>query len=136
MTTCSQCGKKINFFRRRSNFSGHQFCDDNCKLLFKESKKQENELRAKGMIKEIKCKCNQCGNIWHYLEEDEKKLKNQAAGNALMGCGMLGMCCSPFGAIFSNKSLDLQRELDKMKKCPKCNSTDIERTPIYHEQRT
>ena len=106
-----------------------------CKKEFdkkEECQKHEKECKTKGMIKEIKCKCNQCGNVWHYLEEDEKKLKTQATSNALIGCGM---CCNPFGALFSNKAADLQRELDKMKKCPKCNSTDVTRTPIYHEKR-
>ncbi len=124
-------------FSAKSDFSGNSFCSNECKSKFIEKKNKEKEtekeMKSKGMIKEIKCKCNQCGNVWHYLEEDEKKLKSQAMGNAMIGCGM---CCNPFGALFSNKSIDLQREMDKMKKCPKCNSTDVSRTPNYYAKRT
>ncbi len=137
MPNCAQCGKKVGFFGSKSDFSGNYFCSDECKNKFhdklKKIKQKDKEMKEKGMVKEIKYKCNQCGNIWHYLEEDEKKLKSQATSNALIGAGM---CCNPFGALFSNKSMDLQREIDKMKKCPKCNSTDIIKTPIYHEKRT
>jgi hypothetical protein len=133
MPNCTQCGKQVSMFSAKSDFSGNSFCSDECKIKFTEKKNKEKEMKSKGMIKEIKCKCNQCGNVWHYLEEDEKKLKSQSISNAMIGCGM---CCNPFGALFSNKSIDLQREMDKMKKCPKCNSTDVTRTPTYHEKRT
>ena len=138
MSNCAQCGKEVGFFKfsRNSDLSGNTFCSFECRSKFHKSKKlekkKEKEMQAKGIIKEIKCKCNQCNHVWHYLESDEKNLKRQATGNALMGAGM---CCNPFGALFSNKSLDLQRELKKMKKCPKCNSTDITKSPIYHEKR-
>ena len=137
MPNCAQCGKEVGYFGSKSDFSGNYFCSDECKNKFQDKSKQEkqkdSEMKSKGMIKEIKCKCNQCGNVWHYLEEDEKKLKSQSRSNAMMGCGM---CCSPFGALFSNKSLDLQREIDKMKKCPKCSSSDVAKTQIYHAKRT
>jgi len=137
MPNCAQCAKQVGYFGSKSDFSGNYFCSDECKKLFadnvKKEKETEKEMKSKGLIKEIKCKCNQCGNVWHYLEEDEKKLKNQSGLNACIGCGM---CCNPFGAIFSNKSMDLQREIGKMKKCPKCNSIDVLRTTIYHEKRT
>ena len=138
MLNCAQCGKQVGMFssKRKSDFSGNSFCSDECKSKFtiknNKEKETEKEMNSKGMIKEIKCKCNQCGNVWHYLEEDEKKLKSQATSNALLGCGM---CCNPFGALFSNKSIDLQREIGKIKKCPKCNSTDVTRTPTYHAKR-
>ncbi|MCK4634608.1 MAG: hypothetical protein KAT37_01925 [Candidatus Aenigmarchaeota archaeon] len=149
MPKCKNCGKKISFLSL-SDFSGNYFCNDICKNEFKNKKIQEKkrierglkgtselmkkskEMKERGMIEEIKCKCNQCGHVWHYLKSDEKILHRQATSNALIGAGM---CCNPFGALFSNKSLDLQREVDKMKKCPKCNSVDVKRTTIYHEKK-
>jgi len=137
MPNCAQCGKQVGYFGAKSDFLGNYFCSDECKSKFNTKKQKEREtekeMKSKGMIKEIKCKCNQCGSVWHYLEEDEKKLKSQAMSNALIGGGM---CCNPFGTLFLNKSGDLQREMDKMKKCPKCNSTDFTRTPVYHAKRT
>jgi len=74
------------------------------------------------MIKEIKCTCNECGHIWHYLESDIKRLQGQAVSNAMIGAGM---CCNPFGSLFMNKSMDVSRELEKFSKCPKCNTSNI-----------
>ena len=137
MPNCAQCGKHIGFFSSKTDFSGNDFCSDDCKKKFhdniKKEKQKDKEMKENGMIKEIKCECNQCRNVWHYLEEDEKQLKSQARSNAMIGCGM---CCNPFGALFLNKSADLQKEVDKMKKCPKCNSVDVTRTAVYHAKRT
>ena len=139
MPNCVQCGKQVGFFSAKSDFSGNSFCSNECKNRFQDKKKQEKQkdvdMKSKGMIKEVKCKCNQCGNVWHYLEEDEKKLKEQSNANRLVGCGTCA-CCSPFGVLFTNKANDLQREADKIKKCPKCNSTDVTKTQIYHAKRT
>jgi hypothetical protein len=137
MVICVHCKKKTGYFNSLSDFSGNYFCNKKCKNDFYKKKdiekQKDKEMKLKGMIKEIKCKCNQCKYIWYFLETDEKKLKMQARGNALVG---VGMCCNPIGIFFSNKSLDLQKELTKMKKCPKCNSTNIYRSPVYHEKRT
>lgn len=85
------------------------------------------------MIKEIKCKCNQCGKIWHYLPQEEKSLKTQQASNAMIG---FGMCCNPFGAYFMNKSIEQGRQAaDKFKKCPECGSSDITKKTIEYEQK-
>lgn len=84
-------------------------------------------------VKEIKCICNQCGKVWHYLESEEKQLRTQATGNALMGCSM---CCNPFAGLFLNKANELNREADKFKKCPKCGSGDINKKVIQYEKKT
>lgn len=132
MPNCAKCGKSVGFFSTKSDFSGNYFCSDDCKNKFHNKIKKEKEIKSKGMIEEIKCKCNQCGKIWHYLESDEKRLKGQAVGNLLVGGGM---CCNPFGTLFLNKSIEASREAEKLKKCPNCNSTDITKTPVYHEKR-
>jgi|SRR3989344_4483285 len=91
----------------------------------------ENNFDRKVHIKEIKCTCKQCGKIWHYLEDEEKGLKSQAGLNALIGCGT---CGSPIGALFSNKSIDTSRELNKLKKCPECGSQNIKKESIFYEK--
>ena len=82
-------------------------------------------------VKEIRCKCNECGKVWHYLEDDEKNLKRQAKSNALIGCAM---CGNPFGALFSNKAIDTNKELNKLKKCPECGSQNIKKESIFYEK--
>lgn len=129
---CDNCGSVTSktFWDYRD---GSVLCDSCHKVKGDNwQKKVDKKLKSIDIIKEIKCKCNQCGCIWHYLDEDQRKIEKQAVNNAMIGCGM---CCNPFGALFSNKSLDLQRELDKMKKCPKCNSSDVIKTVIYHEKK-
>ena len=38
--------------------------------------------------------------------------------------------------FFSNKSIDVQKEIDKMKKCPKCNSSDVTKTEHHYEKKS
>lgn len=140
MPKCLNCGKNIGFL---DGLFSKVFCSENCKKEYKEkraairaqSKEQkivEKEAKSKGMIKEIRCTCHQCGHVWHYLESDEISLKTESCTNACVGCST---CCSPFSLIFQNKSRDLDREIAKLKKCPKCNSSDVSKEPIYHEKR-
>jgi len=84
------------------------------------------------MIKEIKCKCNQCKKVWHYLPSEEKSMKTQQLGNAMVG---VGSCCSPVGGLYSNKAQDLARQLNKFKQCPECGSSDITKKTIEYEQK-
>ena len=89
-------------------------------------------MNKKGKVKEWKCKCNQCKHIWHYLDSEEKQLKGQQLGNALIG---VGMCCNPFGAYFSNKSIEQARERNKFNQCPKCGTGDITKEEVYYEKK-
>jgi hypothetical protein len=74
-------------------------------------------------ITELKCTCKECGKVWHYLKRDEELMALQQAGNAMVGCGS---CCSPFGAYYSNKSMEVGRDAQaKFKKCPSCGSINI-----------
>jgi hypothetical protein len=97
-----------------------------------QGRKNDKKMKSKGMIKEFKCGCNQCGKIWYYLESEEKRISVQAGSNGILGCTM---CCSPIGLWFSNKAIDLQKDLEKMKRCPNCNSTDIIKAAVYHEKK-
>ena len=83
------------------------------------------------MVEEIKCKCNQCKHIWHYLEEDEKLLKRQKFRTSTP-CGM----CNPLGGVFALKH-ESQRvdAFDKFNKCPKCGSGDINKTEHSYEKK-
>ena len=144
MKICAECGKKLGILDGVTDLFGTWWCTTECMERFKkkklkdkqrdkEQKEKDKEMEAKGTIKEFKCKCNQCGKVWHYLESDFKSVKSQQMSNALIGAGM---CCNPFGAYFSNKSLEQGREADKFNKCPSCNSADITKTAIYHEKKT
>ena len=128
MVKCKSCGKGISLFTTATDFSGNRYC----KSCSKKIKKDDKQLEKEGKVKETKCKCNGCGKVWHYLEKDLKSIKTQQTGNALIGAGM---CCNPFGALFSNKAMDLKKEADKFDKCPDCNSSNIKKTTIYYEKK-
>ena len=131
MVKCKSCGKGIGLFNVATDFSGNRYCNSCSRKI----KKEDKQLEKEGKIKEIKCKCNACGKVWHYLEKDLKLIKKQQAGNALTGAGMYAGCCSPFGALFSNKAIDLKKEADRFDKCPECNSSNIKKTTIYYEKK-
>ncbi len=136
MTNCKNCGVKVNSVFQITDFSGNAFCSRDCKTMYhnkiKNKSTKEKKMINSGMIKEIKCTCNECKHVWHYLESDEKRLKGQAVSNAMIGAGM---CCNPFGGLFMNKSIDVSRELDKFNKCPKCNTSNINKEEKYYEKK-
>ena len=140
MYKCSECGKDLLKKKPLYDDYGNFYCSEECRIKHKNPFRMlkrafiPNEFNTFniGKIKEIKCECRECGAIWHYLPKDEKKLKNQAALNACGGCGY---GCTPFGAFFSNKSLELRKEARKMKKCPKCGSVNMKKSTLYHEKR-
>src|SRR3989344_2117421 len=89
----------------------------------KDEEKEKNTLPK--TITEYKCTCNECGKIWHYLKSEEQQMNTQQCSNAMLGCGT---CCSPIGAYFSNKSMEVGREAaSKFKKCPNCGSINIKK---------
>ncbi len=154
--TCLECQKKIsnttlNDFEFEADEKAYfdekftlgkddsypHFCSIKCKGIWIKREMgvsilEENiQQKQKGSIEEIKCTCRQCGHVWHYLKRDETGLKTQALGNLLIGCGM---CCNPFGALFTNKSIDASREGQKLSKCPKCGTGNIKKESHYYDQ--
>lgn len=156
-STCSNCGKHLGFYdyalgkctkcntlmpiepqeieKETMTNKKSEESEEKKQELHTAKKTQERETaqkRSSTQVKEIKCKCNQCKHVWHYLEEDEKDLERQVRNNALIGCGM---CCNPLGGLYSNKAIDLSREAKKLQKCPKCGSGDITKKEIYYEKK-
>ncbi|MBI2448247.1 hypothetical protein HYV44_01665 [Candidatus Microgenomates bacterium] len=77
------------------------------------------------IIKETKCSCSACGNIWFYGKQEAA----QSCGESMENCGKSASCCSgcgPAAFIPDKKPLDLG-------KCPKCGSRAIKKEEITHE---
>lgn len=75
-------------------------------------------------IKETKCTCEACSNVWFYGKEDEKERKmNQIhnASKAMMCCGG----CLPALLIKEKGVIDLD-------KCPKCGSRAVKKEVVTH----
>lgn len=87
------------------------------------------------MSNEIRKKCNVCGEIFCYTEEDienneklRKEVISESKTNMFMAIlGAFGG--TPVTRLSTDNSIDrTNQKLDKIKdysKCPKCNSTDI-----------
>ena len=109
---------------------------DKCEKEFdtqKEAEKHEKSCKGKNdkkkVITEIKCKCNSCSHVWHYLPSEEKKVKSGQCWSAYGMC----TCCLPLQLYSKNESLKWEKEMDKFKKCPKCGSVNITKRKIEHE---
>lgn len=86
-------------------------------------------------IKETKCTCSACGNVWYYgkqelLENRAKSIEN--CGSAMSNTGSDMMCCSGCApAILIPKQQAVK--VKDLNKCPKCNSSAIRKEEITHE---
>ena len=91
--------------------------------------------KGKRGIRETKCTCVACGNVWYY---GKKELWNNRAerfenfGNKLDNTSSDMMCCGGcLPAIFIPKK-QIKQVMD-LNKCSKCNSTAVRKEEIIHE---
>jgi len=91
------------------------------KLWKTSNKKSSNTLKT---IKETKCTCSGCGNVWFYGKQD--KIESSSAKMANLGKSM--MCCS--GCIPA-LLIPHRQEID-LKKCPKCGSKAVKKEEVIH----
>lgn len=130
MPNCTQCGKKVGFIGSKTDFWGNHFCSDNCKNKFKEKKGKSKEMKSQGKIKEIKCTCNQCKKVWHYLPKDERGQKTEEFGKDLIQS--TACCCNPIGILVGG----LRKRPRPLDQCPKCNSKNVSKKEIYYEKKS
>jgi len=103
---CKNCGSEIS--------AKVKFCK-NCGLQIPSTTKQ---------IKETKCTCSACGNIWYYGKEET----DRQSLNAMSNCSKSMMCC---GGCFPAAFIPDKKIVD-FNKCPKCNSRAISKEEITH----
>lgn len=75
-------------------------------------------------IRETKCTCTVCGNVWHYGKEEVQKnnsAKTLQIGKKMMCCGG----CFPALLIPNEPIVDLD-------KCPKCGSKAVKKEIVTH----
>ena len=126
---CDKCGKR---FDTRKQAEKHE---KNCKkrkgfnkFKFIEGMDINAKIRNKKTIKEIRCKCNSCGKVWHFLPEEEKRAKS---GKCWSAYGQMS-CCLPMQLYSKHEGLKWQDKLDKFKKCPKCGSVNITKKELEY----
>lgn len=89
----------------------------------------------KKKIKETKCTCKACGNVWYYGKQELRKLRNEKLNNLsseMQNVGADMMCCSgclPAAFLPQHQT----KKVKDLNKCPKCNSSAVEKETIVHE---
>lgn len=131
MPNCAQCGKKTKMLSSKIDLT-HYFCSDKCKKEFNENKKKEKEneteMKSKNMIKEIKCTCNECGKVWHYLPYEQKAQKMGEFGKDLIQT--TACCCNPIGILVGS----LRQKPKSLDQCQNCNSKNVKKEDVYYKK--
>lgn len=85
-------------------------------------------------IKETKCTCKACGEVWFYGKEEKwenagEKMEN--CGNEMSNAGRDMMCCSGClpAAFLPIKPTKEVRDLDQ---CANCGSRAVEKEVVVH----
>jgi hypothetical protein len=116
---CSLCGKVLAFWSTSlKKYEDKKICTG---CAFKVAK---GEIGHK-TIKETKCTCLGCGNVWFY----GKKEISEARSNTIHNAGKTMMCCSgclPALLISEKKNVDLN-------KCSKCGSHAVKKEEVIHD---
>ena len=87
---------------------------------------KQNIKTIKETIKETKCTCTACKNVWFYGKEEETKKKMNNLHNASRAM----FCCS---GCFIPALLMGEKEIIDLNKCPKCGSKAVHKEIVIHQ---
>ncbi|MCC6290856.1 hypothetical protein IT398_02225 [Candidatus Nomurabacteria bacterium] len=86
---------------------------------------EKKELHRNKEVRETKCTCVACDNVWFYGKSDIRLENQKKAGNQLK----VMACCS--GCWLPAIALPHQRVID-LDKCPKCGSKSVKKEEVVH----
>ena len=91
------------------------------------------DFNPKAQVREYKRKCNQCKKVWHSLEDREKRIqKNVSFNNCQQGL----TCCNPNASLQAKRNVEAgQSDMDKLRSCPKCGSSDYKEEVISYDKK-
>jgi len=128
MWACSDCKKEFSSLKVAYKIDGERYC----KICKENESKEEN----KGLIKEYKRKCQECGKIWHSNLKNEKHLNTTAGLNALAGLSNIFFGNSASTTAQYTRNVNAQSsEITNLKKCPSCGSTNYSEGIIKFKKR-
>jgi len=84
---------------------------------------KKTEEKAKE-IKETKCICEACENVWFYGKEEESERKMNQLHNASKVMACCGGCLPAL--------LIKEKEIKDLNKCPKCGSRAVKKEVVVH----
>ena len=97
-------------------------------------RRNRNRQQSVKKIRETKCTCKACGNIWFYGKEEERQVSQQEmenCGNSMSNSGKSMMCCTgclPAVFIPDKQVIDVI-DLDQ---CDECGSKAVEKEVVVH----
>lgn len=95
--------------------------------------KETEVFDSKTQVREFKRICQQCKKVWHVLEEREKKIQSDKKFNS---CQQSLNCCSSGAALQAKRNVEAgETELDKLRKCPNCGSSNYEEEVITYAKK-
>ena len=118
MKTCQNCGKSLP--------QNVKFCT---------SCGSSNIFDSESQVSEYKRVCNECGTAWHSLmarEDEIKKGINNLKGTGTQCCNM---CDSNAQKNTASKLNSYETELDRLQKCPHCNSGNYKEEFLVYEKK-
>jgi hypothetical protein len=97
------------------------------------SKIFEENYDSKIHVMEYKRKCEECGKTWHVLASREKTIKNNINSNS---CSQASFCCNPGAQLQAKRNVEAgEGELNKLKQCPNCNSSNYKEEKLIYEKK-
>jgi len=143
MVKCEMCQKEMSLFASRQRLSNNKLACFKCAVDWKKSslakqksEKERNEPHydPKTQVKEFKRTCKQCGKVWHVLESREKHVQSDILVNNL---NVVSNCCNPFGGqLQAKRNVEAnQTELDKLRKCPDCQSANYAEEVLIYDKK-
>jgi len=99
----------------------------------KKDKIPEQEFDSSKHVKEYKRKCRECNKVWHSLASREEEVTKNIKSNAFSQCAF---CGNPGAQLQAKRNVEAnQSELDRLKKCPQCNSGNYSEEVIIYERK-
>lgn len=117
MKKCKNCGKSL--------VENVKFCTSCGSSEIVDTEKQ---------VSEYKRICNQCGTTWHSLVARENELKKGIGDLKSAGTQCCNMCNDNTRKENTSKLNSYEEELNRLQKCPKCNSANYKEELLTYEK--
>lgn len=99
------------------------------------AKVKEADFDPKKHVKEYKRTCKGCGKVWHSLASREDKLKTDSISGS---CVQASTACSGNLGAATQSQRNVQsanEQLDNLKKCPQCGSSNYNEEVLVYEKK-
>ena len=83
-------------------------------------------------VKEYKRTCKECGKVWHSLVSREQQVITELENN--FSNGLCSACCCQDGSQYIRNKEANESELNPLKKCPECQSSNYNEEIITFEK--